>query len=116
MIEALSADVGGLVLLEVCAGAARPLVLSSRITNPTRDVKGEEPDAAELLLHEVRDGHAVFRGAMSEVEEDKEDTDDDDPTSEEGEGPVDDAGDRSSLPLAAFRRGAEHAERDGGGA
>ena len=55
-------------------------------------------------------------GPMSEVEEDKEDTDDEDPTSEEGEGPVDDAGDRSSLPLAAFRRGAEHAERDGGGA
>ena len=55
-------------------------------------------------------------GPMSEVEEDKEDTDDEDPTSEEGEGPVDDAVDRSSLPLAAFRRGAEHAERDGGGA
>ena len=55
-------------------------------------------------------------GPMSEVEEDKEDTDDEDPTSEEGEGQVDDAGDRSNLPPAAFRRGAEYAERDGGGA
>ena len=52
-------------------------------------------------------------GPMSEVEEDKEDTDDEDPTSEEGEGQVDDAGDQSSLPPAAFRRGAEHAEREG---
>ena len=55
-------------------------------------------------------------GPMSEVEEDKEDTDDEDPTSEEGEGQVDDAGDCNNLPLVAFRRGAEHAERDGGGA
>ena len=52
-------------------------------------------------------------GPMSEVEEDKEDTDDEDPTSEEGEGQVDDAGDRSSLPPAAFRRGAEHVKREG---
>ena len=51
-------------------------------------------------------------GPMSEVEEDKEDTDDEDPTSEEGEGQVDDAGDQSSLPPAAFRRGAEHVARE----
>ena len=40
-------------------------------------------------------------GPASEVDEEKEDTDDEDPTSEEGEGQAD-AGTLSSHPLSAF--------------
>ena len=63
------------MLLEIRVHPTAPFVFWPRVTCPSRDVRGYEGNASELLVHNVRDGHAVFRGALAEVEEERFDGD-----------------------------------------